>query len=228
MAAAIALIALRILWRLYPASEYALFSFDAYVDIRPWWVFAPAMFATGVGAAKMSTKGARIGVGMVALLLWVVSGQRMFLTYMLPPEEMKGTADNYGIVRQTTDYTCGAAAAATVLTKLGVPATEREMAHPKGTEPPYPMIVLAKGHIQHPMHGLNTPMTTHRLRETLTTQIPRAQIISHLETLTAIIPLGIPSRIANRLQPRPLLLTREVLRRLRQKIQPCVRAAMAA
>jgi predicted double-glycine peptidase len=131
--AAIVLISLRIVWRLYPQWEYPLFPFDAYVEIRPWWVFAPALFAMGVGAAKMSTKSARVGVGMLALLLWVVSGQRMFLSYMLPPEQMKGQADNNGVVRQTTDYTCGAAAAATVVTQLGVAATEREMAEICGT-----------------------------------------------------------------------------------------------
>ncbi|MEK7467710.1 MAG: cysteine peptidase family C39 domain-containing protein [Planctomycetota bacterium] len=131
--AAVILIFLRIFWRLYPQFEYPLFPFDWYVDVRPWWVFAPAQFAVGVGAAKMSTKGARVGVGMLGLLLWVVSGQRMFLSYMLPQDEMKGLPDDKGVVRQTTDYTCGSAAAATVLTQMGVPSTEREMAGLCGT-----------------------------------------------------------------------------------------------
>jgi len=130
---AVVLIFLRILWRLYPQFEYPFFPFDWYVEVRPWWVFAPAQFAVGVGAAKMSTKGARVGVAMLGLLLWVVSGQRMVLSYMLPQDEMKGTPDEKGVVRQTTDYTCGAAAAATVLTQMGVRATEREMAELCGT-----------------------------------------------------------------------------------------------
>ncbi len=131
--AATLLIFLRIFWRLYPQYEYPLFPFDVYVDIRPWWVFGAALFAVGVGAAKMSTKGARVGVGMLGLLLWVVAGQRMYLSYMLPHEEMKGIADTHGVVRQTTDYTCGAAAAATVLTQMGVRATESEMSDLCGT-----------------------------------------------------------------------------------------------
>lgn len=127
------LILLRIFWRLYPQYEHPLFPWDWYVDVRPWWVFGPAMFALGVGAAKMSTKGARAGVAMLGVLLWVVSGQRLYLTYMLPHDEMRGIADSQGVVRQTTDYTCGAAAAATVLVQLGVPATEREMSELCGT-----------------------------------------------------------------------------------------------
>ncbi|MCC6740438.1 MAG: hypothetical protein IT452_15445 [Planctomycetia bacterium] len=131
--AAAFLIFLRIFWRLYPQYEYPLFPWDWYVEVRPWWVFAAAELAIGVGAAKMSTKGARVGVGMLGLLLWVVAGQRMFLSYMLPQDEMKGIADSHGVVRQSTDYTCGAAAAATVLEQLGVRATEREMAAECGT-----------------------------------------------------------------------------------------------
>jgi hypothetical protein len=131
--ASVILIGLRILGRIYPQFEYPFFPFDWYVDVRPWWMFAPAQFAVGVGTAKMSTKGARVGVGMVALLLFVVSGQRLLLGTMLPQDEMRGLPDEHGVVRQTTDYTCGASAAATVLTKLGVPSTERQMAGPCGT-----------------------------------------------------------------------------------------------
>lgn len=133
LAVAVVLIFLRILWRLYPAWEFAVFPFDAYVDVRVWWVFVPALFAIGVGAAKMSTQKARIGVGIVGGILWLAAAQRMWLTYMMPQDLMTGTADRYGVVRQTTDYTCGAAAAATVLTQLGMPTTERDMAAFCGT-----------------------------------------------------------------------------------------------
>lgn len=133
LAVAIVLIFLRILWRLYPHWEYRLFPFDRYVEIRVWWVFVPALLAIGVGAARMGTKRARVGVGALGALLWLAAAQRLWLSFMLPQDEMTGVADRNGVVRQTTDYTCGAAAAATVLAQLGQPRTERDMSEACGT-----------------------------------------------------------------------------------------------
>jgi hypothetical protein len=125
--------ALRILWRLYPQLEYPLFPFDAYVEIRPWWVFAFALAAVGVGAARMSTRRLRIAIGAFGLLLWVAAAQRLFLTVAISNDGLYGVPNRSGVCPQTTDYTCGAAAAATMLHALGVPATEKEMAGLCGT-----------------------------------------------------------------------------------------------
>jgi len=123
-----ALVTLRILWRLHPRTEYAVFPWDWYVPIRAWWVFVPAQVVAGVGAVRMSTWGARVGVGVFAAALLLVAGQRLFLTLDIDQSRMEGRPDGSGVCPQTTDYTCGAAAAATVLAQIGVPTTEREMA----------------------------------------------------------------------------------------------------
>ncbi|MEK7271110.1 MAG: cysteine peptidase family C39 domain-containing protein, partial [Planctomycetota bacterium] len=44
------------------------------------------------------------------------------------PDACTGTVGADGVCRQTTGFSCGAAAAATMLHGLGVPATERQMA----------------------------------------------------------------------------------------------------
>ena len=49
-----------------------------------------------------------------------------------------------------------------------------------------PAVVLAKVHIQHPVHRLDPPVASHRLRETLAAQIATAQIKTHLVRLTTI------------------------------------------
>ncbi|MBI2920498.1 MAG: hypothetical protein HYY18_05380 [Planctomycetes bacterium] len=133
LCACIALIGLRIFWRLYPETEYDLFPFDAYVRVRPWWAIPFATLAAGVGAMRMSTRGARLGVATAGALLVVMGLQYVWLTVRIDHSRMAGEPNADGICPQTTDYTCGAAAAATLVSRLGARATEREMAALCGT-----------------------------------------------------------------------------------------------
>lgn len=65
-------------------------------------------------------------------------------------------------------------------------------------------------------------MTTNGLTEPLATHVAAENIVAHLVGLTAICVLGNPQRVANRLDPRPLLLECKVRRNLSDNVRPFV------
>jgi hypothetical protein len=127
------LIGFRILGRLYPGIEFSLLPFDIYVPFRPWWVFAVGLFAAGIGTSQMTTKVARGGLTVFAAMLFVVAFQRLWLTCRMETATFRGRPDPLGLCRQTTDFSCGAAAASTMLAQFGIRASEEEMAVLCGT-----------------------------------------------------------------------------------------------
>lgn len=118
----------RSFFRYFPMVEFTLFPFDLYAVIRPWWAIPFAMAILGVGVSQMSTSFSRKGVGVFAVGLFLVCGQRLLTTALFDPSTMTGVVMRDGVCPQTTDYTCGASAAATLLAHYGIEASEREMA----------------------------------------------------------------------------------------------------
>ncbi len=128
-----ACVVLRAVLRWHPDLDYALLPFDCYAVVRPWWAF-PFMFAVlGVGTARMSTRFARGGLAVFSAILFLYAASRLVATAALDPADFRGVPGPDGNCGQTTDYSCGAAAAATMLARRGVPADEREMVFLCGT-----------------------------------------------------------------------------------------------
>jgi predicted double-glycine peptidase len=119
---------LRAFLRYYPAIGYPLLAFDAYAGFHGWWMFSFAFCILGIGTRKMSTRFARGGIAVLAGLLFLFVGSRLIASAAMDYATFTGVAREDGVCRQTTGYSCGAAAAATLLAQLGAPATEREMA----------------------------------------------------------------------------------------------------
>lgn len=118
----------RAILRQRPDLEDALFRFDAGGLVEPWWGYPFALAALGIGSRKMAT-GARRGlVAAFAAVLAVHVAVEAGASAVADPSGLVGVAGPDGICRQTSEYSCGAAAAATLLARLGVPADEREMA----------------------------------------------------------------------------------------------------
>lgn len=132
-AACLGVILIRVLLRYHPSLEYALVSYDTYVPLRPWWVFPFAFLILGIGLKQMTSRTGRVVVTAFAMCLLVLAGQRMVLTVLFDPEVCRGRVGKDSVCRQTTGFTCGAAAAATFLGQHGVEATEGEMAELCGT-----------------------------------------------------------------------------------------------
>jgi len=122
------LIALRAFFRFRPDLELELFPFGAYVAIHPWWLFPFALCTLGIGAARMTTRMRRVLVSVFAGVVLAFAMEKAWLTAWFDLASCTGVPGRDGICRQTTPYSCGAAAAATLLTRLGRRATESEMA----------------------------------------------------------------------------------------------------
>ena len=88
-------------------------------------------------------------------------------------------------------------------------------------------VVLAKVHIQHPVHRLDAPVTADRLAESLAAEITAENVVPRLVRLAAVGVLGDPQRVADRLDPRPFLLEREVGRNLGEKVRPFIDPTVA-
>lgn len=119
---------LRALMRYVPPLEHALGPSDLYAVAHPWWAFPFAFLLLGAGARHMSTANGRKLVGVFAGLLLLVALQRLWITARFDPTTMHAVVRPDGVCIQSTDYTCGAAAAAMLLHQVGVTTTEREMA----------------------------------------------------------------------------------------------------
>lgn len=114
---------------LTPARELALFpEGTVYLHLRAWWVIPFAMIPLGVGVLRLSTPFARKGIALFAAGLFLAAARPVALTALFDPREVTGQVGPNGVCIQTTDYTCGAAAAAMLLHAHGVPASEAEMA----------------------------------------------------------------------------------------------------
>jgi len=113
---------------LFPELEFRFLCHDGYALLRPWWSvpFAIALFTTA--SPHMGSRLSRSGLLGLSLILWVSGTDRLLATARFDPSSMDGRIDESGVCRQTTDYTCGAAAAATLLHRYGIESDEREMA----------------------------------------------------------------------------------------------------
>lgn len=111
-----------------PPLEFALIGWADYALLRPWWPIPFALTLLAAGSWHMSTPNARKLVFGFALLLGGVTAHKMIATARFDPAEVTGTVGPDGVCLQTTDYTCGAAAAAELLGHLGVQTDERDMA----------------------------------------------------------------------------------------------------
>lgn len=124
---------LRAFFRYFPDVEYALLRFDGYASVRAWWMFPFALAILGVGTRRMGTRNARIGVAVMAGVLFVRVSILLQASAGFAASDLEGKPDEHGVCRQTSSYSCGAAAAATQLARMGIPADEREMAKRCGT-----------------------------------------------------------------------------------------------
>lgn len=110
-----------------PAAEAALFPWDWYPCVEPAWHLIPAMFLVGAGLQLVwPSPWKRHALLIGASLLLARTGAAAWST--AHPPSLNGTVNDAGVCLQTSDYSCGAAAATSFVYYYGVRATEREMA----------------------------------------------------------------------------------------------------
>ena len=126
LAAAFALVALRLLLKLVPAIELTLFPWPAFGYAKLWWAFVPFSLVLGFGAATIPRNRRSIYIGLGCFLyFWFAWSHVLMLTTNY--RALAGSPDARGLCAQSTSYTCGPAAGATALRLLGVPATEADL-----------------------------------------------------------------------------------------------------
>ncbi len=118
----------RIIFRYRPDIEYGLFSFPAYVHVRTWWPFWFGIVIFGVGASRASTQVRRMISATVAGIVLAFPFHGLFAGVTRDAWDLTGRPDYGGLCMQTQSWTCGPAAAATILAELGIESDEREMA----------------------------------------------------------------------------------------------------
>lgn len=131
---AVTIILFHLLLYYNPPLEYALFPVHFYMYVRPWWMPVSLFFLLGLALGLIPERRKRIAIGALAGVLGVFYVLRIGATAAFNPDQLTGEPTGSGLVcRQTTGYSCGAAAASTLLAQVAVPSTEREMAILCGT-----------------------------------------------------------------------------------------------
>lgn len=121
-------ILVKVLSRYFPDIEYSILSNDIYVILRPWWVFPFSLSILGMGIHQIQRQRTRKLVTGFAVLVFVLAIERLLITVTFDPSSCTGKPGEDGVCLQSTSYSCGAAAASTLLERLGVESDEREMA----------------------------------------------------------------------------------------------------
>ena len=124
----LALILLKVAVGYTPAAEASLFTWDFYPRVERWWYEVPAFGLFGIGlwtvrASRIKRDALLVAGGLLLARVVVVAAS----TWARLPS-LAGQIGQDGICRQTTGFSCAAAASAMYLDRLGVRATEAEMA----------------------------------------------------------------------------------------------------
>ncbi len=127
-AAGFALIGVRVVFELAPAIEYCLSAIYAYTLIQPWWPRLAAFLFLGLAITRVKRRLVPVLAAACAGALFIVSGQIVASRALFNPSQCEGVPGEDGLCQQTTSFTCGAAAASTLLARFGVQSNEREMA----------------------------------------------------------------------------------------------------
>ena len=128
MVALFPILVLRGLVASLPELTFVLFPFSWYAALHPWWGFLPAFVFMGAAGVVAEGRLTRLAAGACALLILVPFLLALTGMVWFRADYLGGTPGDGGMVMQTTGYSCGPAAAATLLSQAGIATTEREMA----------------------------------------------------------------------------------------------------
>ncbi len=125
-------ILIRILFRYFPAVEYSLLPYSFYSHIQAWWVLPFAFFIFGMVPLRIRSAPLRISAEILTGLLFVFYAHAAWLH---EPAPLIGRPDKDHVCMQTSGYSCGPAAAVTLLASRGIHTNENEMARLCSTNP---------------------------------------------------------------------------------------------
>ncbi|MGH7144693.1 MAG: cysteine peptidase family C39 domain-containing protein [Planctomycetota bacterium] len=117
-----------------PQLEFDIFRFHGYLYVRPWWMPVLVFFFFGLAFERLELRRKRVGIAILAGLVGILYCMRLGAFALAPANHLNGQPRGpSGVCMQTSGYSCGAAAAATLLAQIDVQASEAEMAELCGT-----------------------------------------------------------------------------------------------
>ena len=127
------LIVVKAFFHHYPDVEFSTIPYAWYAHIQPWWPSFFALMLFGLGIARAGKRREKFGLGLLSAVLFLSLLYTGWARVQSGADRFMSLPNRNGVVLQTTKFSCGAAASATLLTRLGMPASEREMAELSGT-----------------------------------------------------------------------------------------------
>lgn len=135
IAATLPLLLVRWAVRAHPETARFFFPFRWYGMFHVWWGYPIAYFFLAVPGSRCAGRLTRGLAHICALLIAITVGVRSAGELRFDPSDLTGRTNEWGLCAQTTTYSCGASASATLLGLYDIPSSEREMAVFCGTNP---------------------------------------------------------------------------------------------
>jgi len=133
--ATLPLLLIRWATRAHPETARFFFPFRWYGILHVWWAYPVAYFFLALPGSRVAGRVTRGLAHICLMLITVTVGVRSAGEFRVNPRELTGRPNEWGLCAQTTTYSCGASAAATLLGLHDIPSSEREMAVFCGTNP---------------------------------------------------------------------------------------------
>jgi hypothetical protein len=127
LAVVLTLVAVRWAFYVWPAWQLPLGRFPAYAHLLLWWLLPALALLMGlaVGCVPRSRRALYLGLACFPFVWLSYAACAVASTDYAA---MAGTPDNRGLVRQSTDYTCGPAVGASLLGHHGIACSEANLA----------------------------------------------------------------------------------------------------
>jgi predicted double-glycine peptidase len=116
----------------HPEVEFDLIPFAGYAHVQAWWPFFFALLLFGSGIAQTPRRREKIALALLSGILFLSVIYKGWAT-VRDVDRLMALTNQQNVILQSTKFCCGAAAAATLLTRIGIDTDEREMARLAGT-----------------------------------------------------------------------------------------------
>ncbi len=113
--------------------EIQFLNFTFYSYFRQWWALAPALIILGIAVFQIKRHWLRIVAEVFSGILLLVFIHFLYCQLFSKYDMMKGVQNKKMCCMQSTGYSCGAAASATLLGQYNIVTSEKEMAEKCGT-----------------------------------------------------------------------------------------------
>ena len=130
---AMTVILVRGYFRFHPDFEFTLLFSDLYTSIRVWWAFPACFLFLGMAIFQAKRRWLRMTAEVLTGCMFAYFTQVALTAVRMDYRSLRGIPGQDGVCLQSSQYSCGAAAAVSMLYLLGFRATERQMAELCGT-----------------------------------------------------------------------------------------------